>query len=92
MEVRTKKEVFSIVERALMKKKRSLEHFNGEGWWDWFTKRHPTLSLCTSDPLSRTKTNVITKDNMSTYFSLLEETLPGCVVTKLQCSQLFSLA
>ena len=27
----TKKEEFSIVERALMKKKRSLEYFNGEG-------------------------------------------------------------
>ena len=33
-----------------------------------------TLSLHTSDP-SRTRANAITKDNMSAYFSLLEETL-----------------
>ena len=63
---KTKKEVFSIVQRTLMKKRR-LEHFNGEGY--------PTLSLHTSDPLSRTRTNTITKENMSAYFSLLEETL-----------------
>ena len=38
-------------------------------------KRHPTLSLRTSDPLSRMRTKTITKENMSAYFSLLEETL-----------------
>ena len=65
---KTIKLIFSIVERALMKKKRSFEHFNGEGWWNQFTKRHPTLlSLCTSDPLSRTRTNAITKDNMPAF-------------------------
>ena len=71
---KTKKEVFSIVQRTLMKK-RSLEHFNGEGWWNCFMKHHPTLSLRTSDPLLRMRTNTITKENMSAYFSLLEETL-----------------
>ena len=72
---KNKERVFYIVERALTKKKRSLEHFNDEGWWNQFTKRHPTLSLRTSDPLLRTRTNAITKDSMSAYFSLLEETL-----------------
>ena len=38
-------------------------------------KRHPSLSLRTIDPLSRTRTNAIMKENMSAYFSLLEETL-----------------
>ena len=71
---KTMKEVISIVQRTLMKK-RSLEHFNGEGWWNRFMKRHPTLSLRTSDPLSRMRTNAITKENMPAYFSILEETL-----------------
>jgi hypothetical protein len=44
---KTKKELFSIVQWSL---RRSLEHFNGEGWWNRFTQRHSKLSLRTSDP------------------------------------------
>ncbi len=69
---KTKNEVFSIVQRSLIKKGRSLEHFNGEGWWNRFTQRHPKLSLRTSD---RVRANAVTKQNMSNYFTLLEETL-----------------
>ena len=46
---KTKKELFSIVQRSLIKKGRSLEHFNGDGWWNRFTQRHPKLSLRTSE-------------------------------------------
>ena len=84
---KTKKELFSIVQRSLIKKGRSLEHFNGEGWWNRFTQHHPKLSLRTSDPLSRVRANAVTKENMSNYFTLLEETLkkhdlldkPSCI-------------
>jgi len=31
---KTKKALFLIVERALMKKKRSLVHFIGKEWWN----------------------------------------------------------
>lgn len=48
---KTKKETFSIVQKTLIKKKQSLEHFNGEGWWNQFMKCHTKLSLCSSDPL-----------------------------------------
>ena len=30
---KTKQEVFSILERILIKKKNLTDHFNGEGWW-----------------------------------------------------------
>ena len=50
---KTKREVFSIVQRVLTKKGKSLDHFNGEGWWTGFTERHPKFSLRASDPLSR---------------------------------------
>ena len=33
---KTKQEVFSILERILIKKKKLTDHFNGEGWWIQF--------------------------------------------------------
>ena len=51
-----------------------MEHFTGEGWWNRFTKRHPTLSLCTSDPYQQ-EPMLYYKGQHSAYFSLLEETL-----------------
>ena len=40
---KTKKEVFSILERTLMKKGSLHDHFNGEGWWILWsaTQRYP---------------------------------------------------
>jgi len=51
---KTKKEVIECVKR-LVEKKRAKEgiKFNGEDWWHKFMKRHPDLSLQTSDPLSQ---------------------------------------
>jgi len=51
---KTKKESIQTVKR-LVEKKRSMEglplvKFNGEGWWSRFMKRHPELSLRSSDP------------------------------------------
>ena len=72
---KTKTEVISIVRKTLVKKKKSLDRFNGEGWWIRFMNRHPQLSLRCSDPLSRVRCNAVTKENMANYFTLLEETL-----------------
>ena len=35
--------------------------FNGEGWWHKFMKRHPDLSLRTSDPLSHYRLNAVSQ-------------------------------
>ena len=72
---KTKREIISIVQRTLRKKRKVLDHFNGEGWWIRFMERHPRLSLRSSDPLSRVRANAVTEENMAAYFSLLEETL-----------------
>lgn len=40
-----------------------------------FMQRHSSLSLRTSDPLSRVRANAVTKENMKNYFDLLEKTL-----------------
>ena len=45
------------VKRTLHKKGRSFDSFNGEGWWIRYVEHHPTLSLHTSDPLSRVRAN-----------------------------------
>ena len=42
---KNKERSISIVERALMNKKQSLEHFKGEGWWNWFTHCHCVLVI-----------------------------------------------
>ena len=84
---KTKREVFNIVERVLKKKGYNVDKFNGEGWWTRFRKRHPKISLRSSDALSRVRANAVTKDNMEKYFSLLKETLesndllnkPSCI-------------
>ncbi|ORU94637.1 MAG: hypothetical protein A6F71_09420 [Cycloclasticus sp. symbiont of Poecilosclerida sp. M] len=68
---KTKREVFII----LKKKGRFNNHFNGEGWWLRFMQRHQTLSLRSSDALSRVRANAVTKENMDNYFSLLRDTL-----------------
>ena len=49
---KTKREVFGIVKKTIIKKGQSVEHFSGKGWWTRFSQRHPTLTLRTSDPLS----------------------------------------
>ena len=73
---KTKREVFGIVKKTLIKKERDVSKFNGEGRWNRFLERHPTLSLRSNDPLSRARANAITKDNMSSYFALLKKN-PG---------------
>ena len=72
---KTKKEVFSILERTLKKKGSLHDHFNGEGWWIRFMERYPRLSLRSTDALSRMRANAITKENMDHYFTLLRQTL-----------------
>ena len=71
---KTRREVFGIVQRTIKKKGRSVENFNGEGWWTRFMARHPELSLRCSDPLSRVRSNAVTTENMN-YFALLKKTL-----------------
>ena len=77
---KTKREIISIVQRTLRKKRKVLDHFNGEGWWIRFMERHPRLSLRSSDPLSRVRANAVTEENMAAYFSLLEETLVSIIL------------
>ena len=72
---KSKREVLSIVKRTLEKKGSNVDDFIGEGWWMKFMKRHPRLSLRTSDPLSRVRRNAVTEENMQHYFSLLRKTL-----------------
>ena len=72
---KTKREVFSIVERTLKKKGTLNDHFNGEGWWIRFMEHHPNLSLRTTDSLSRVRAKAVTNKNMDNYFKLLKETL-----------------
>ena len=61
---KTKREVLQFAKRLVEKKreKEGLEMvtFNGEGWWHKFMKRHPELSVQTSDPLSNCGFNAIT--------------------------------
>lgn len=72
---KTKREVFSILERTLKKKGKFHDHFNGEGWWIRFMIRHPKLSLRCTDSLSRVRVKAVTKENMDNYFLLLKQTL-----------------
>ena len=72
---KSKREVLSIVKRTLENKGSNVDDFIGEGWWMKFMKRHPRLSLRTSDPLSRVRRNAVTEENMQHYFSLLRKTL-----------------
>lgn len=72
---KTRREVIGIVQRTLKKKGKPMDRFNGEGWWQRFMQRHPILSLRTSDPLSRVRSNAVTAENMANYFALLKTTL-----------------
>ena len=72
---KTRREVLGIVQQTLKKKGRSVENFNGDGWWTRFMERNPSLSLRCSDPLSRVRSNAVTSENMKNYFALLEKTL-----------------
>ena len=72
---KTKHEVILIVEKTVKKKGRLSEHFNGEGWWNRFTKRHPEIALRTADPLSYSRCNAVTQTTLDHYFKLLQKTL-----------------
>jgi len=49
---KTKREVLKrLVEKKREKEGLEMVKFNGEGWWHRIMKRHPKLSLRTSDPL-----------------------------------------
>jgi len=76
---KTKKEIIQTVKR-LVEKKRSKEglplvKFNGEGWWSRFMKRHPELSLRSSDPLSHCRSSAVSQPALDHYFGLLKKTL-----------------
>ena len=61
--------------------------FNGEDWWSRFMKRHPELSLQTSDPLSHCRSNAVSQPVLDHCFGLLKTTLevnglmnkPNCI-------------
>ena len=72
---KTKQEVLLIVQKTLKKKRRLTEHFNGEGWWTRFTKRHPEITLRTPDPLSYSRSNAVNQETLDHYFALLCQTL-----------------
>ena len=75
---KTKLEVIQIVKRIVEKKKKEVfEHlnFNGEGWWSGFMRRHPKMTLRTSDALSHCRANAVSQDNLNHYFSLLKRQL-----------------
>ena len=74
---KTRRETITIVLNTLKKKEKNIDNFNGDGWWIRFMQRNPKLSLRASDPLSRVSANAVTEENMSSYFSLLKETLDG---------------
>ena len=88
---KTKREVLQFVKRLVEKKreKEGLEmvKFNGEGWSHRFMKRHPELSLRTSDPLSNCRFNAVTQPAIDHYFGLLQKTMevnrlmdkPACI-------------
>ena len=52
-----------------------LAKFNGESWWTRFMKRHPELSLRTSDPLSHCRSSAVSQPVLDYYFELLKKTL-----------------
>ena len=72
---KTKHEVFNIVRKTLEKKGKDTSKFNGEGWWNRFTDRHPELSLRTADPLSMSCANSLSQATIDAYYNLLEMTL-----------------
>ena len=72
---KTKQEVLFLVKKVLDKKERSVQSFNGEGWWNKFMQRHPELSLRTADPLSYSRSNALTQEMLDHYFTLLKKTL-----------------
>ena len=72
---KTKQEVLLIVQKAVEKKGKMTDHFNGEGWWTGFTQRHPELALRTADPLSYSRSNAVTQETLDHYFTLLQKTL-----------------
>ena len=76
---KTKREVIECAKR-LVEKRRANEGFQmikfyGEEWWHKFMKRHPYLSLQTSDLLSHCRFNGVSQLALSHYFTLLRKTL-----------------
>jgi len=85
-----KREVLECVKRLVEKRaKEGLQmiKFNGEGWWHKFMKRHPDLSLRTSDPLLHCRLNAVSQSALDHYFTLLKKTMevnnlmdkPSCI-------------
>ena len=89
---KTKREVIDIVRRTVKKKMKKegkdFEElkFKGEGWWQGFTRRHPELSLRTSDVLSHCRSNAVDQDSLDYYFSLLKKTLEDNNLLDKACS------
>ena len=70
---RTKKDVFNIVSRMLVRK--GVEHSVTNGWWSKFICRHPLLASRTPATLSVSRARASTKECIDSYFNLLETTL-----------------
>ena len=45
------------------------------GWWDWFQKRNPRISLRIAAPLSHVRAMASDKESLNRYFDVLEKTL-----------------
>ena len=55
--------MLAIVKQTV-RKVLNVEDFIGEGCWFRFMKCHPRLSLTTPDPISRSRRNAVTEENM----------------------------
>jgi len=71
---KTKKEIIQTVKRKRRSKEGlPLVKFYGEGWWSRFMKRHPELSLWSSDPLSHCRSSEVSQPALDHYFGLLKK-------------------
>jgi len=66
-------EVLILVQRIL--DGREIQRTVSSRWWESFSRRHPSLTLCTTVPLSLTRAKASDPEMLSWYFDLLEQTI-----------------
>ena len=54
---------------------RGMKHTVTHGWWEAFCRRHRTITLCVSAPLSLARAKASSADSINKYFDMLEATV-----------------
>ena len=72
---KTRRQVKVIVDRVATEKGVLRSARISDGWWRRFLQRHPRLSLRSGDSTGYVRMNAMNKENLKSYFDLLETVL-----------------